>query len=125
MEWERKFKVNKKRNSKFSVSQKLKRERKSSDEFEFMLGQLSLEEIIALKLELTAKILGGKYYGFQLWSAMPKIVKNALVLYAISASNSDADSAELLNMPSTRWAMIKKAYRSKEYFEEELENFKN
>ena len=125
MEWERKFKVNKKRNSKFSVSQKLRRERKSSDEFEFMLGQLSLEEIIALKLELTAKILGGKYYGFQLWSAMPKIVKYALVIYAISASNSDADAAELLNMPSTRWAMIKKAYRSKEYFEEELENFKN
>lgn len=107
------------------MSQKLRRHKKSSDEFEYMLGQLSLEEIIALKLELTAKILGGKYYGFQLWSAMPKIVKNALVLYAISASNSEADAAELLNMPSTRWQMIKKAYKSKEYFEEELENFKN
>ena len=125
MEWKRKHKQNKKKNSLFSVSQKLRKQRKTSDEFEFMLGQLSLEEVIALKLELTAKILGGKYYGFQLWSAMPKIVKNALVLYAISASNSDSDAAELLNMPTTRWQMIKKSYKSKQYFDEELENFNN
>jgi hypothetical protein len=90
-----------------------------------MIGQLSLEEIIALKLELTAKILGGKYYGFQLWSAIPKVVKEALMLYAISASNTDSDAAELLNMPTTRFIMLKNVYKSREYFKQMLEEFKN
>jgi len=123
--WKRSIKKGKGVNSPFSVSAKLKKERKSSDEFEFMLNKLSLEEIIALKLEITARILGGKYYGFQLWSAIPKVVKEALMLYAISASNTDSDAAELLNMPTTRFIMLKNVYKSREYFKQMLEEFKN
>ncbi len=125
MTWKRSVKKGKGVNSPFSVSAKLKKERKSSDEFEFMLNKLSLEEIIALKLEITARILGGKYYGFQLWSAIPKVVKEALMLYAISASNTDSDAAELLNMPTTRFIMLKNVYKSREYFKQMLEEFKN
>ena len=125
MTWKRSIKKGKGVNSPFSVSAKLKKERKSSDEFEFMLNKLSLEEIIALKLEITARILGGKYYGFQLWSAIPKVVKEALMLYAISASNTDSDAAELLNMPTTRFIMLKNVYKSREYFKQMLEEFKN
>jgi len=123
--WKRNIKKGKGVNSPFSVSAKLKKERKSSDEFEFMLNKLSLEEIIALKLEITARVLGGKYYGFQLWSAIPKVVKEALMLYAISASNTDSDAAELLNMPTTRFIMLKNVYKSREYFKQMLEEFKN
>jgi hypothetical protein len=123
--WKRSIKKGKGVNSHFSVSAKLKKERKSSDEFEFMLNKLSLEEIIALKLEITARVLGGKYYGFQLWSAIPKVVKEALMLYAISASNTDSDAAELLNMPTTRFIMLKNVYKSREYFKQMLEEFKN
>jgi hypothetical protein len=123
--WKRSIKKGKGINSPFSVSAKLKKERKSSDEFEFMLNKLSLEEIIALKLEITARVLGGKYYGFQLWSAIPKVVKEALMLYAISASNTDPDAAELLNMPTTRFVMLKNVYKSREYFKQMLEEFKN
>jgi hypothetical protein len=123
--WKRSVKKGKGVNSPFSVSAKLKKERKSSDEFEFMLNKLSLEEIIALKLEITARVLGGKYYGFQLWSAIPKVVKEALMLYAISASNTDSDAAELLNMPTTRFIMLKNVYKSREYFKQMLEEFKN
>ena len=125
MTWKRSIKKGKGVNSHFSVSAKLKKERKSSDEFEFMLNKLSLEEIIALKLEITARVLGGKYYGFQLWSAIPKVVKEALMLYAISASNTDSDAAELLNMPTTRFIMLKNVYKSREYFKQMLEEFKN
>jgi hypothetical protein len=123
--WKRSIKKGKGVNSPFSVSAKLKKERKSSDEFEFMLNKLSLEEIIALKLEITTRVLGGKYYGFQLWSAIPKVVKEALMLYAISASNTDSDAAELLNMPTTRFIMLKNVYKSREYFKQMLEDFKN
>jgi hypothetical protein len=124
MEWHRKVSKSNGINSSFSISSKLKKERKSSDEFEFMLNKLSLEEIIALKLEISSRLLGGKIYGFQLWSAMPKIVKEALMLYAISASNTDSDAAELLNMPNTRFMMLKKAFKTSKYFETSLEEFK-
>lgn len=124
MEWQRKVKKGKGVNSPFSVSAKLRKQYKSSDEFEFMLNKLSLEEIIALKLEVSSRILGGKFYGFQLWAAIPKVVKDALMLYAISASNTDSDAAELLNMPTTRFIMLKNAYKSREYFKQMLEDFK-
>lgn len=89
-----------------------------------MLNKLSLEEIIALKLEVASRILGGKFYGFQLWSALPKIAKEALMLYAISASNTDSDAAELLNMPTSRFIMLKKAFLTNRYFSTMLEDYK-
>lgn len=124
MHWNKTQKKKKGINSPFSISSKLRKENKSSDEFEFMLNKLSLEEIIALKLEVASRILGGKFYGFQLWSALPKIAKEALMLYAISASNTDSDAAELLNMPTSRFIMLKKAFLTNRYFSTMLEDYK-
>ena len=49
----------------YSVSNKLKRERKTTDEFEIMLASLTLEEVIALRLELASRSVGHMMYGFQ------------------------------------------------------------
>ena len=43
-----------------SISKNLRNKRKINPEFESRLASLNLEEIIALKLELTAKAVGGK-----------------------------------------------------------------
>ena len=58
MTWNKKKKIQGK-NRYYSISNKLKKENKSHDEFEVMLNNLTLEEIIALKLELAAKSVGG------------------------------------------------------------------
>ena len=54
------FKNMKKRNAGknryYSISKKLRREGKSSEEFEILFNSLSLEEVIGLKLELASKL---------------------------------------------------------------------
>ena len=43
------------RNKYYSISNKLKKENRSSEEFEIIFNNLSLEEVIGLKLELASK----------------------------------------------------------------------
>ena len=44
------------KNAYYSISKKLRKESKSSEEFELMLNGLSLEDVIALKLEIATRI---------------------------------------------------------------------
>ena len=73
MVWKKKKRLSGK-NAYYSISKKLKREGKSSEEFELMLNGLTLEDIIALKLELATKPFGGKCYGIPIWYSTREIV---------------------------------------------------
>ena len=68
------------KNEQYSLSKKLKREEKTTEEFEIMLNQLSLEEVIGLKLELASSVFGGKSYGLPIWHSMKDIVNDAVAL---------------------------------------------
>ena len=87
--------------SEYSFSKYLRSNNKSSDEFEFMLNQLSLEEIIALKLEVTSRSLNGKLYGFNLWQNIPRIAKEAMLLFAVSATTNIIEAQTLLGVSSS------------------------
>ena len=87
--------------SEYSFSKFLRNNNKSSDEFEFMLNKLTLEEIIALKLEITSKSLGGKFYGFNLWYNVPRMVKEGLLLFAVSSTTSLTEAQTLLGINSS------------------------
>jgi hypothetical protein len=63
-----------------------------------MLNQLTLEEIIALKLELSSKAVNGKLYGFNLWHKIPKIAKEGLLLFAVSATTNIIEAQTLLGV---------------------------
>ena len=82
MTWNKKKKIQGK-NRYYSISNKLKKENKSHDEFEVMLNNLNLEEIIALKLELAAKSAGGCLYGFPIFSAIPYLVRDAILKFSL------------------------------------------
>jgi di/tripeptidase len=84
--------------SEYSFSKFLRSNNKSSDEFEFMLNNLSLEEVIALKLELSAKTINGKLYGFYLWNNINKIVRESVVLFAVSSTRSLDQAQALLGL---------------------------
>ena len=73
------------KNKYYSVSKKLLRENKTSLEFENKLNSLTLEEIIALKLELSMKIAGTPIYGIPLWRSIRDICKDAMLKVALSA----------------------------------------
>ena len=52
MPWKKKLKSYQGKNKDYSFRNKLKKEKKLNDSFETILSTLTLEEIIALKLEL-------------------------------------------------------------------------
>lgn len=94
----------------FSISKELRSEKRSNEEFEIMVGALSLEEIIALKLELAAKTVNGKLYGMPLWSALPDIARDAVFKYAVSVTRSKSDAARFLGINLKKFNQLKKKY---------------
>lgn len=89
----------KKDNVRKSISKRLREENKSSVEFEILVNRLTLEELIWLKLELSAKsFVKNKFYGFPLWQTIPKITKEALISFALDAASSKRDAARFLGI---------------------------
>ena len=117
MVWKRKNRT-KGKNKNHSLGKKLKQEDKITEEFEVMLNNLTLEEVIGLKLELAAKAAGGMLYGMSLWAAMPNITKDAILKYALSATTSKMEAARFLGVNKARFNKLLKQYKTESYFEE-------
>ena len=100
----------------YSVSRLLKNESRSNSEFEKMLSNLSLEEVIALKLEISSRELKGKLYSFPLWKAVPHIAKDAVVKFSLSITKSKGDAARLLGVSPENFYKLCKKYDTDEYF---------
>jgi hypothetical protein len=82
----------------YSFARNLRKEGKTTQQFEIMLSTLKLEELIALKLELSAKPLKGKLFGFPLWNSSFHIIKGALINFALSAASSHKEAANILGL---------------------------
>ena len=67
---------------------------------EVKLNNLSLEELIALKLELSSNEVGGALYGLPLWQSLPDIVRDGLLRYALSATRTKGEAMRLLGLTS-------------------------
>tara|TARA_A100001515_G_scaffold51830_2_gene40891 strand:+ start:3681 stop:4052 length:372 start_codon:yes stop_codon:yes gene_type:complete len=118
MAWKKKKKLQGK-NRYYSVSKKLRNEFKSNDEFEIMLNNLSLEDIIALKLELASKSAGGCLYGLPLWRSLRYITEDAVLKYTLSATRTRVEAMRFLGMLPIEYRRIKQIYEHEKYFEEE------
>ena len=106
------------RNRYYSISKKLRKEGKSSEEFEIIFNSLSLEEVIGLKLELASKsAFKGKMYGLPLWYSMPSIVKDAMLKYALSATRSKREAARFLGLNEFSLRLLIRKYKIDMYFE--------
>ena len=101
----------------YSISRKLRKENKISEEFEVMLNNLSLEEVIALKLEAASLATGGKYFGFPIWQSMRDIVKDAVLKYALSATRTKGEAANFLGLSISELRKLEKKYKTDNYFE--------
>ena len=94
----------------YSTAKKLRRQGKTSEEFEIMLSNLSLEEVIALKLELSSDVAGKRLYGLPIWRSMPNITKDAVIKYALSATRSKGEAARFLGLSRIELRRIEKKY---------------
>ena len=63
-----------------------------------MVSNIRLEELIALKLELSAKPLRGKFFGFPIWNSTFHAVKHALLNFALSSASSQREAANILGI---------------------------
>ena len=100
----------------FSISKKLRSELKTNEEFEIMLANLSLEEIIALKLELA---VNGYMYGIPIWYTLPTIVKDAVLKFSFSAARSKKEAARFLGIDIMSFNNLTNKYNIKSFFEKE------
>ena len=101
----------------YSISSKLKRENKSNDEFEFRLNNLSLEEIIGLKLEIASRVIKGKFFGIPIYNSMLEVVKAAVVKYAFSCSFTRKEAITFLGVKPWTFKKLLHKYNIKNYFE--------
>ena len=100
----------------YSISNKLKSEGKIDEKFEIQLSTLTLEEILALRLELAAKCVNYKLYGTNIWQKLPDIAKDAVLKYAYMAGKTKAEMASFLGVDKSRLRKLLKRYDIPNYF---------
>ena len=98
----------------YSVRRKLRKEQRINNNFENILSSLSLEEIIALKLELSTPIVKGKLYGTNIYNTLNAVCRDALIKWVLSVSPSKRAAADFLGV---EYSLLKELNRSHKYFE--------
>ena len=101
-----------------SIASKLIDDGIASEELLVLFNSISLEDIIALKLELSSKILKNRFYGFDIWRNSGYIVKDALLKFAIANTNSKKDAARFLNLDYSSFSRLIKKFKVDKYFNE-------
>jgi hypothetical protein len=100
----------------FTLSSKLRNEGKVSPEFEDMMSNLTFEEVIALKLELSSKMLKTTFIGAPLWNNLIFICKDAILKYAYAMSNSSREASALLGIPKFKLKRLLYRFRTENYY---------
>ena len=98
MSWKKKLREYKGKNSEYSLRNKLKRDKKITDEFEVMLSTLTLEEIIGLRLELASSYINNKLYNLNIYKSIRYMTKEAVIMFALSSTRTMKDAASLLGL---------------------------
>lgn len=104
-----------------SISKQLKTQNKITEEFEVMISQLTLEEMIGLKLELASKAIGGKLYGLPIVRSMKNIAQEASLYYVMSAASSKREAARFLGLNKVEFEKLLKKYKIIDYFRPQLD----
>ena len=83
-----------------------------------MVAGLSLEELIALKLDLATRTTGGKMYGFPLWYSIPEMSRAAVLKYVLSACRTKMEAARFLGVNKEYLYRLLKKYDTETFFQE-------
>ena len=87
------------------------------------IDSLTLEELIAVKLEMSAKYINNKLYAFNLLSNTNRLVKEAIIIFAISATQTKSDAARFLGIEYETLKKMIYDYDLKDYLNE-IDNWK-
>jgi hypothetical protein len=94
----------------------LRQESKITEEFEVILNNLSLEDIIALKLDLSCRTQKSPVYGIPIWKNLDKVVKDAVLKFAVSTTQTPSEAARVLGLRLIQLKKVMKQYNLWQYF---------
>ena len=102
-----------------SIINKLTHEGVVSQDLLVLINNLTLEDLIAIKLELSCALVRNKLYGIDFWSNACYIIREALLKFAISVSRSKKDAARFLGLDLREFNTQYKKYNIESYFKED------
>ncbi len=95
----------------YSIISKLKDQNKLNDQLITCLNNLSLEDLIAVKLELSTNLLNHRLYGFDIWNRMSAITKEAVLKFSLSVTKNKTDAARFLGLTQQNFRRACKNYK--------------
>tara|TARA_Y100001937_G_C6958884_1_gene257989 strand:+ start:102 stop:401 length:300 start_codon:yes stop_codon:yes gene_type:complete len=96
--------------SDYSIISKLKDQNKINDQLLVCLNSLTLEDIIAVKLELSTNLLNNRLYGLDIWNKMSNITKEAILKFSLSVTKNKTDAARFLGLTQQNFRRACKNY---------------
>ncbi len=108
--WQKKRNEVKGKSYHYSTINKLKREKKIDDVFLSRINNLTLEELIAIKLEAAARFVNNKLYNFPIWKSLHYICREAVLMFALSSTRSLNDAASFLGISQSEFKENIKKY---------------
>jgi hypothetical protein len=100
-----------------SIVRKLKEQNLINDETLVVINSLTIENLIAVKLELSANNLNNRLYGFDIWKKSDHIIKDGILKFAVSVTKSKKDAARFLSLSYSDFNRLYKKYKIGESFE--------
>ena len=88
-----------------SYISELRSEGRINEDFLNTVSELKLEELIAVKLEVSSRMTKGKLYNFPIWYSLPSVCRDACMKFA-----SKSDMASLLGIPYNVFVQIYREY---------------
>tara|TARA_Y100000593_G_C4227074_1_gene295003 strand:+ start:494 stop:841 length:348 start_codon:yes stop_codon:yes gene_type:complete len=103
-----------------SIIKKLKDQHKINDSILTQINNLSIEDLLAVKLELSSAHMNNRLYGFDIWKQSNNIVKEALLKFAISTTKSKKDAARFLGLTYVEFKRVASKYDIDNFFSDDL-----
>ncbi len=94
----------------YSIINKLKDQNKINDQLLTCINNLTLEDIIAIKLELSTNLLNNRLYGLDIWNRMSVITKEAVLKFSLSVTKNKTDAARFLGITQQNFRRALKNY---------------
>ena len=88
-----------------------------NEELEISINSFSLEELIAIKLELAAQNFNSKMFGIPIWYSLKNVVQDALLKFALSSTKTKREGARLLGILPADFRNLLKKYETESFFE--------
>ena len=117
MTWKNKTKKKASKYENYSVVNKLLSENKISKTTLNNINNISLEDLIAVKLELATRFTCGKFYGMPLWKVTRQTVVDALLKTGLSIAKTKREAARFLGLDYMDFNRYIKKYKIESYFE--------